>query len=91
MQKYQLIIIGGGSAGFAAATKANDDEIKTALINEGPIGGTCINISCVPSKYLLESTNFYTHAKKPVARAQALFSLILRQPWWDIPKRSSLR
>jgi mercuric reductase len=66
MQKYQLIIIGGGSAGFAGATRANDDEIKTALINDGPLGGTCVNIGCVPSKYLLEATNFYTHAEKPV-------------------------
>jgi pyruvate/2-oxoglutarate dehydrogenase complex dihydrolipoamide dehydrogenase (E3) component len=36
MQKYQLIIIGGGSAGFAGVTRANEDEIKTALINDGP-------------------------------------------------------
>lgn len=64
-KRYPLIIIGGGSAGFAAATRANDKGIKTAMINSGPIGGTCVNVGCVPSKYLLESTNFYTHARKP--------------------------
>jgi len=52
-----LAVIGGGSAGFAAATKANDLKVKTALINEGEIGGTCVNRGCVPSKVLLEIGN----------------------------------
>jgi mercuric reductase len=43
VEKFSLIVIGGGSAGFAAATKANDLELKTALINDGLLGGTCVN------------------------------------------------
>jgi mercuric reductase len=54
MTDYDYIIIGGGAAAFAAATKASDLGVRTAIINDGlPIGGTCVNVGCVPSKHLL--------------------------------------
>lgn len=54
MKKFDLIIIGGGAGAFAAAIKANELKAKTALINSGlPLGGTCVNVGCVPSKALL--------------------------------------
>lgn len=54
MEKYDLVIIGGGAAGFAAATKADELKIKSAMINTDlPMGGTCVNVGCVPSKHLL--------------------------------------
>lgn len=54
--KYNLAIIGGGAAAFAAATKAADLKTdKVVMINSGlPMGGTCVNVGCVPSKVLLE-------------------------------------
>ncbi len=52
--KYDLVIVGGGTAAFAAATKANDLGKTTLMINSGlPIGGTCVNVGCMPSKFLL--------------------------------------
>ncbi|MCI0438952.1 MAG: mercury(II) reductase [Chloroflexi bacterium] len=52
--KYDLVIIGGGVAAFAAATKANDLGKTALMINNGlPIGGTCVNVGCMPSKFLL--------------------------------------
>lgn len=49
-----LIIIGGGAAAFAAATKANDLGATALMVNAGlPLGGTCVNVGCVPSKHLL--------------------------------------
>jgi len=55
--KYDLIIIGGGAGGFAAAIKANELGIKTLMINSGlPIGGTCVNVGCVPSKFLIHKS-----------------------------------
>ena len=53
--QYDLIIIGGGAAGFAAAMKANEKNAETLLINNDSIGlgGTCVNVGCVPTKYLL--------------------------------------
>ena len=54
MAKYDLIVIGGGAAAFAAAAKANDLGKTALVINSGlPIGGTCVNVGCMPSKNLL--------------------------------------
>ena len=54
MPSPDLVIIGGGAAAFAAATKASDLGKTALMINEGlPIGGTCVNVGCVPSKHLL--------------------------------------
>lgn len=54
MERYDLIIIGGGAAAFAAATKAFDLGKRALMINSGlPLGGTCVNVGCVPSKHLL--------------------------------------
>ncbi len=54
MDKYDLIIIGGGAGAFAAAIKANELGAKTLMVNFGlPLGGTCVNVGCVPSKTLL--------------------------------------
>lgn len=54
--KYELIIVGGGSAAFAAAIKANEQGIKTLIVNSGlPLGGTCVNVGCVPSKFLIRA------------------------------------
>lgn len=54
MNEYDLIIIGGGAGAFAAAIKANELGAKTLMVNQGlPLGGTCVNVGCVPSKTLL--------------------------------------
>jgi len=67
MRKYKLIILGQGSAAFAAAIKANDLGIKTAMVggNATPgtvIGGTCVNVGCLPSKNLITVANAFYHA-----------------------------
>ena len=54
MKTFNVIIIGGGAGAFASAIRANELKVKTAMINAGlPIGGTCVNVGCVPSKTLL--------------------------------------
>jgi len=59
-----LVIIGGGSAAFAAATRADELGGRVTLINDGlPIGGTCVNVGCVPSKTLIRAAEFHHHAK----------------------------
>jgi len=52
--EYDLVILGGGAAAFAAITEASGRGLSTAMVNTGlPIGGTCVNVGCVPSKHLL--------------------------------------
>lgn len=54
MKSFDLAVIGGGAAAFGAVIKANDLGARTAMINRGlPLGGTCVNVGCVPSKTLL--------------------------------------
>ena len=63
---YNLIIIGGGSAAFAAAIKASEMEKTVLMINEGlPIGGTCVNVGCVPSKTLIRTAEQLHIANHP--------------------------
>jgi mercuric reductase len=53
---YDLIILGGGSAAFAAAIEADELNLSTLIINEGlPWGGTCVNVGCLPSKHLIRA------------------------------------
>lgn len=52
---YDFLIIGSGSAAFAAAIKATEHGAKVGMIERGTIGGTCVNIGCVPSKTLLRA------------------------------------
>jgi mercuric reductase len=51
--RYDLVILGNGAAAFAAAIKADELKKKAALVQGGVIGGTCVNVGCVPSKRLL--------------------------------------
>ena len=52
---YDLVVLGGGAAAFAAITEASERDLETAIVNTGlPLGGTCVNVGCVPSKHLLE-------------------------------------
>lgn len=63
--KYGLIIIGGGAAAFSAAIKANMHGVKTAMIERAMLGGTCVNVGCVPSKNLLGAGEILHSAKHP--------------------------
>lgn len=70
MGKYDLIIIGGGAAAFAAATKTSDLGKSTLMINTGlPIGGTCVNVGCMPSKHLLTVGDEFFYPQHPRFKA----------------------
>ena len=55
MQKYDLVVIGGGPGGYTGAAAAAAGGMKTALVEEGLIGGTCLNRGCIPTKTLLHT------------------------------------
>jgi mercuric reductase len=52
---YDLAVIGAGSAGFSAAITAVEQGARVALVGHGTIGGTCVNVGCVPSKTLIRA------------------------------------
>ena len=68
MSQLDLVIIGSGPGGYVAAIKAAQLGLKVALVEKDPnLGGTCLNIGCIPSKALLHSTELFhqvQHGKK---------------------------
>jgi len=54
-ETYDLVVIGAGSAGFSAAITAAEEGARVALVGAGTIGGTCVNVGCVPSKALIRA------------------------------------
>lgn len=58
--EHDLVIIGGGVAGYVAAIKAGQEGLKVACVEKrGALGGTCLNVGCIPSKSLLNNSHMY--------------------------------
>jgi dihydrolipoamide dehydrogenase len=62
-QEYDLVILGGGTGGYVAAIKAAQLGLKTAVVEKGKLGGTCLHNGCIPSKALLRSAEVYAQTK----------------------------
>ena len=84
---YDVIVIGGGPAGYVAALRCAQLRLKTACIDDWSdpqgkpaLGGTCLNVGCIPSKALLESSEFYARA-----RSGNLHGLMFEQLEADVP------
>ena len=79
MENFDVVVIGGGPGGYVCAIRAAQLGHKTACIeSRGSLGGTCLNVGCIPSKSLLHSAEMFHKANKE--RDQ----LIEGQPtfWW---------
>lgn len=64
VKEYDLAVIGGGPGGYVAAIKAGQRGLKTVCIEgRGSLGGTCLNVGCIPSKALLNATHKYHDAQ----------------------------
>lgn len=61
---YNVVIIGGGPAGYEAAIESAKLGMKTALIEARELGGTCLNRGCIPTKTILHSVDLYAEMKK---------------------------
>ncbi|BAB59393.1 mercuric reductase [Thermoplasma volcanium GSS1] len=67
-EKYDLVIVGRGAAAFSAAIRASEitsGQARIAMVGNGPLGGTCVNTGCVPSKLLISISNSFQNSLKP--------------------------
>src|SRR6266571_5120963 len=65
-KRYDLVVLGGGAAAFSAIIRADRNSAKALMIDGGTIGGTCVNVGCVPSKRLLAvGDQFFRVANRP--------------------------
>src|SRR3954467_6226804 len=63
MEKFDVTVIGGGPGGYVAAIRCAQLGMKTALVERYPsLGGTCLNVGCIPSKALLDSSEHFYNA-----------------------------
>src|SRR3954464_10882083 len=60
---YDLIVIGAGPGGYVAAIRAAQLGLRTACVEKEYLGGTCLNVGCIPSKALLDSSERYASIK----------------------------
>jgi dihydrolipoamide dehydrogenase len=68
-ERFDLVVIGAGPGGYVAAIRAAQLGKKVACVDKRPtLGGTCLNVGCIPSKALLDSSELYAQAKTRFAR-----------------------
>ena len=79
--EYDLIVIGGGPAGYAGAIRAGQLGKKVACIELERAGGTCLNWGCIPTKALLKSAEFY----RSLSKAES-FGITVKDPSFDFAK-----
>jgi dihydrolipoamide dehydrogenase len=66
---YDVVIIGGGPGGYNCAIRAGQVGLKTAIIeSRGKLGGTCLNVGCIPSKAMLHASHYYEAARSSFAK-----------------------
>ena len=82
---FDLIVIGGGSGGLAHAQRAAEHGAKAAVIESGPLGGTCVNVGCVPKKIMW----FTAHHAQMLEHAKDFgFDVSAKgQVWSDVKKK----
>ncbi len=69
MEKFDVVIIGSGPGGYIAAIRSGQLGLRTALVEKcKELGGTCLNVGCIPSKALLTSSDHFMFVKKEAAK-----------------------
>lgn len=65
---YNVVVIGGGPAGYVAAIKAAQLGAKVAIVEKGEFGGTCLNVGCIPTKAYLKNAEIIEHIREASTR-----------------------
>lgn len=68
IEAYDIIVVGGGPAGYIAAIKAARMGAKTALVEKSVVGGTCLNRGCIPTKTYLKTAEIINHIRHAASR-----------------------
>src|SRR5436305_9529625 len=83
MDKFDVLIIGSGPGGYVAAIRAGQIGLKTAIVEKDKeLGGTCLNVGCIPSKALLTSTDHFMFAKKEAEK----HGIVIENAYVDLNK-----
>jgi pyruvate/2-oxoglutarate dehydrogenase complex dihydrolipoamide dehydrogenase (E3) component len=90
-RRHDLIVIGAGSAGYAAARTARDVGCDVALVDKGPLGGLCILRGCMPSKTLLASSDALADAREARALGIDVQGIAVDMPFVAARKRELVR
>ncbi len=82
-EQYDLVVIGAGPGGYVAAIRAAQLGMKVACVEKRPtLGGVCLNVGCIPSKALLDSSEYYHLAKERFSR----HGIVVGDVTIDVPK-----
>lgn len=90
-QQFDVVVIGGGPGGYVAAIRAAQLGFKTACCESNPyadpkgeprLGGTCLNVGCIPSKALLHTSHLFEEAGHSFAGQ----GIVVNTPQIDVPK-----
>jgi len=84
-ERFDLIVIGGGSGGLAHAQRAAEYGAKAAVIESAPLGGTCVNVGCVPKKIMWYAAGHAHHAK--LAEDFGFDIAVTRHDWAALKQR----
>ncbi len=85
-QNYDLVILGGGSGGYAAALRASELGMTVGLIEKSKVGGTCLHVGCIPTKALLHAAEV-----ADTAREAAKFGVSAQLNSIDVPAVKAYR
>src|SRR5437762_324300 len=86
-QGFDLVVIGGGPAGYVGAIRAAQLGMKVACVERGQLGGVCLNWGCIPTKALLAGAEFY-HRLKHEAPSWGIEADNIRHNWEKVIARS---
>ena len=75
---YQVVVIGGGPAGYVAAIRAAQLGAKVAIVEKGTFGGTCLNVGCIPTKTYLKNAEIIEHIQAAASRGIIIDSTMIK-------------
>lgn len=86
MKEFDVVVLGGGPGGYVAAIRAAQLGLSTALVEKrSTLGGTCLNVGCIPSKALLDSSELYTRIRHEAGS----HGIVVNDPGVDVRKMQS--